>query len=67
MKAGDRIHLVKCTRDKHQVGVISERWLIHERVLRVGWGIIGFPVAAECIIVPPSPPQPPKDAAGLGS
>lgn len=46
---------MKRARDRYQVGVISERWLIHERVLRVGWGVIWFPEAAECIIFLLSP------------
>lgn len=54
---------MKRPRDKYQVGVISKRWLIHERVLHVGWGVIWFPVAAECIIFLLYP----KDAAGLSS
>lgn len=57
---------MKRTHDKYRVGVISKRWLIHERVFHVDWGIIWFPVAAECIIFP-SLPQPPKGAVGLSS
>lgn len=53
--------------DKYQVRAMSKPWSVHEWVFSVGWGIIWFPVAAECVISPVSPPQPPKDAAGLSS